>query len=368
MVPHLILVGGFLGAGKTTLVAQMVQRLASRNLRVGVVTNDQAADLVDTGYLHIEGAQVREVAGGCFCCCFNDFMARLNDLQHDSPADILIGEPVGSCTDLAATVVRPLQQLYADRFRTAPYSVLVDPLRWRQSHRLADWPLPQQALYIYRLQIDEADAILLNKTDLLSGQECRTLVQELSRIYPGRPIFVISALTGEGVDEWLAHVLPRGISGSADVSAGTHRIDVDYDRYAQGEADLGWLNLTATLTSVSQQDWSAFCARLLSSLRETCQRRRIEVAHAKLILTAGTQYVLGNLSASASAPVVRGTLPADVREVSFTLNLRAAAAPEEIEPIALYLLKQSLPPAVSFTLLHHACFRPGRPNPTHHLA
>ena len=47
----LVIVGGFLGAGKTTLLWQAARRLTAKGLRVGLITNDQAPDLVDTGLL-----------------------------------------------------------------------------------------------------------------------------------------------------------------------------------------------------------------------------------------------------------------------------------------------------------------------------
>jgi G3E family GTPase len=46
--PQLIVVGGFLGAGKTTLIWQAARRLTAMGRTVGLVTNDQAPDLVDT--------------------------------------------------------------------------------------------------------------------------------------------------------------------------------------------------------------------------------------------------------------------------------------------------------------------------------
>ena len=56
---RLILVGGFLGAGKTTLLAQAAERLARQGKRVGLVANDQAADLVDTELLKETGLRGR---------------------------------------------------------------------------------------------------------------------------------------------------------------------------------------------------------------------------------------------------------------------------------------------------------------------
>ena len=108
-IPRLILVGGFLGAGKTTLLAQAAVRLSKQGKRVGLVANDQAADLVDSEVLRITGTCVEEVAGGCFCCRFPDMIAALERLAQRDQADVLLGEPVGSCTDLAATVMQPLK-------------------------------------------------------------------------------------------------------------------------------------------------------------------------------------------------------------------------------------------------------------------
>ena len=79
-IPRLILVGGFLGAGKTTLLAQAAMQLSKQGKRVGLVANDQAANLVDSEVLKAAGTCVEEVAGGCFCCRFPDMIAALDAL------------------------------------------------------------------------------------------------------------------------------------------------------------------------------------------------------------------------------------------------------------------------------------------------
>ena len=47
----LVLVGGFLGAGKTSLLFEMAKRLNKQGKKVGLITNDQASELVDTSFL-----------------------------------------------------------------------------------------------------------------------------------------------------------------------------------------------------------------------------------------------------------------------------------------------------------------------------
>src|SRR5919109_468751 len=100
-----IMVGGFLGAGKTTTLARLARHYMSRGQKVGLVTNDQAQDLVDTHSLRQQGFPVEEVAGACFCCKFNELMDKVGALEANERPDVLLAEPVGSCTDLVATVV-----------------------------------------------------------------------------------------------------------------------------------------------------------------------------------------------------------------------------------------------------------------------
>ena len=131
----MILIGGFLGAGKTTLLARSAEALAARGRRVGLITNDQAANLVDTELLRQTGQTVREVSGACFCCAFNKLLYVCDNLIAQSNPDVILGEPVGSCTDLSATVLQPIKKYCADRFDLAqapalsrgPWSMLVVP-------------------------------------------------------------------------------------------------------------------------------------------------------------------------------------------------------------------------------------------------
>ena len=124
---RLVLVGGFLGAGKTTTIAALARRLHSRGEKVAVITNDQGSSLVDTVRMEAEGLAVREVAGACFCCRFDELAARCAELVEAEQPDVILAEPVGSCTDLAATVVNPMRRLLGDLFQVGPLVALFRP-------------------------------------------------------------------------------------------------------------------------------------------------------------------------------------------------------------------------------------------------
>jgi G3E family GTPase len=122
-----LMVGGFLGAGKTTTLGRLASSYIEKGLRVGIVTNDQATDLVDTHTLRQRGFDVEEVPGACFCCKFDDLLSTIGRLEQSETPDVILAEPVGSCTDLVATVVQPIKHLYPDRFQTGPYAVILKP-------------------------------------------------------------------------------------------------------------------------------------------------------------------------------------------------------------------------------------------------
>jgi Ni2+-binding GTPase involved in maturation of urease and hydrogenase len=332
---RMIFVGGFLGAGKTTLLAQAAGRLVRRGRRVGLITNDQARDLVDTAILQGGGFDIQEVAGGCFCCRINDLLDVSDKLLARIKPDVLIGEPVGSCTDISATVLNPLKKLHRGRFTVAPFSVLTDPARLRQSL----WPggrspLPDSVVYIFRKQLEEADAVVLNKADLLQPRELEEMRALLAGQFPGRPVFEMSAGTGDGVDAWLDYVM-------SDAAGGQRIAPVDYKVYAEGEALLGWLNASVSLTGDAPPDWQRYCADLLSRMGEAFRARHAEVAHAKLLLTAPGCVIMANLTDSRSVPSVRGRNRGSSSQAELIVNARVNIAPAELRGVVEQCLAQA---------------------------
>lgn len=357
------MIGGFLGAGKTTAVAALAQRLSRDGLRVGLITNDQGSQLVDTAMLRARGFVTEEIPGGCFCCRFNSLVEAAAKLTAANQPNAFVAEPVGSCTDLAATVTYPLRRLYGDRFRVAPLSVLVDPVRAEQVLGLAPArKFSDKVLYIWRKQAEEADLLVITKTDLLDDARLDRLKHRLAADFPGREILAVSVRTGAGVAAWFDRIL-------AGDQAFRPVMPVDYNLYAEGEALLGWLNATVHLAG-PPFDANAVLRRLAKEVQS--RLGSAEIAHLKMTFSPdrGIDDIAAiSLVRSDYVPELAFTLLGPVESGQLIINLRAEADPADLCAAiesALATLRQRQP-ALHVRLDHSEQFRPGRPTPTHRL-
>ena len=360
-----IMIGGFLGAGKTTAVSAVARHLSENaGKRVGLITNDQGRELVDTRMLRSQGFATEEIAGGCFCCKFNSLIDAAGRLTEDAIPEIFIAEPVGSCTDLVATVTYPLRRIYGERFTIAPLSVLVDPMRARRILKLDQdgRSFSDKVVYIYRKQLEEADVIVVSKSDLLDEAGEMELCNALSTEFPNARILAISAKTGTGMEPWLKIL-------ESEEQIARPLMEIDYDTYADGEALLGWLNATVNLEVEDEYDSSLLLEKIAKDIQKKLSTQDIEVAHLKMTLSpenafAGEVAVI-NLVRSDFRPEFGQELDEPVTGGQIIVNLRAEGDPELLESIFRETLGSVSSPACTLSLEHLERFRPGRPNPTH---
>jgi hypothetical protein len=311
--PWIVLVGGFLGSGKTTLILAAARELQRRGLRSAMVWNDQGKDLVDSRYADLSGMQSGEVTGGCFCCRLSQLIDAIGDLCSYAP-DVIFAEPVGSCTDLSATVLRPLLE-YSDTYQLSPLTVLVDPSRAQSM--LAGNTDPDMR-FLFDKQMQEADLVCFTKSDLYPD-------------YPETPAAHVrqrSAKSGQGVAPWLNEVL------SGAIASGEQALEIDYAQYARAEAALAWLNLRAVFEPESSLSPAMLVGPLLDHLDAALTAAQIPIAHLKAIVTSPTGFLKAAICGNGHEPEVEGDLNASpAGKLELLLNLRAVGEPNEVREI-----------------------------------
>ncbi len=343
--PWIVVVGGFLGAGKTTLLLAAAKELGRRGLRTALILNDQGEALVDTEYAALHGIPHGEVTGGCFCCRFSDLMNVMEALRSHSP-DVIFAEPVGSCTDISATILHPLHESN-DAYRLAPFTVLVDPAR---AALLLAPDADANMSFLFRNQLQEADLVCLTKADL----------------YPNPPeienvtVRQISAKTGDGVAAWLDEVL------AGEATAGRTILDIDYERYARAEAALAWLNLSVNIKVEEPLMSAALIGPFLDRLDAKFTAAGISIVHLKAIVRSIHGFLKVAICANGQPPTVEGDLSASpAHEHSLTLNLRVVGSDTEVQAIVERELEGF---GGELTELKIRCFHPAAPKPERRVA
>lgn len=355
------MIGGFLGAGKTTLISQLARKFQTDGKHVCIVTNDQAAGLVDTELLRSEGLEVNEVAGSCFCCNFNGLTDAMAEFETRQRPDVVLAEPVGSCTDLVATIALPMMQRMGEQFMHSPYAVVLKPSHALRILASGQAGFSPKAEYIFRKQLEEAEIVLINRIDELEAEQVLTLKEHINEQYPGRKIICLSARTGENLDQ-----LYQALQASA--APRSSLMEVDYDVYAEGEAELGWLNATATFTAPENVALNDLAMNALEAIRDELTKLDAEPAHLKILCSSARSVSVANLVSSDTAPMLSVASESSAGEVKMVVNARVCLAPESLRPLVEKALAEIAKPlGATLQIEQIEAFRPGRPEPTHRM-
>jgi len=166
------LIGGYLGAGKTTLVNHLLHERGER--RIAVLVNDFGELPIDDALIESRDGPLLRLAGGCVCCSFgSDLMAALLQMQalQPAPQHILIET---SGVALPAAVARMLGLLQGVQLDARLVLADAETLRRQAADRYVG--------ELVREQLLQADLLLLNKTDLVAEDELPRLLGWLAGV------------------------------------------------------------------------------------------------------------------------------------------------------------------------------------------
>jgi G3E family GTPase len=179
MIP-LVLATGFLGSGKTTLLRRIAEQESDSKLVF--LVNEFSEHDVDGKLLGAEGLETVTIAGGSiFCRCrVTDFIHQLEAIPErfgtpEEPVDAVVVEASGIADPMV--VQQMLAETRLDRtYRLAAVVTVVDPKSFlKLVHTLPN----------ILTQVEAADWVILNKTDLCTPAEVRATEAEIERIRPG---------------------------------------------------------------------------------------------------------------------------------------------------------------------------------------
>lgn len=181
MTVPVLIVAGFLGAGKTTLMNQLLRE--PRGRRIAAIVNDFGAIDVDAALLGGKAEGIVSLRNGCICCSLQgDLMRTLATLLRRDPVPDLIVIETSGASDPAQIVRSLLDPVIYAATPLDTVVTVVDARHLADRPEFCDDPL-------YRSQLMAADLVVIGKTDLVDKSELASVRALVALRKPPRSIF-----------------------------------------------------------------------------------------------------------------------------------------------------------------------------------
>ncbi|MBR3689803.1 MAG: GTPase (G3E family) [Eggerthellaceae bacterium] len=278
-----MVMSGFLGAGKTTTMIALAEHMDENYGKTAIIANDLGANLVDTSLTQTSGCTVVEIGNDCICYQMDNTIDQIRRLRDKEDAVFVMSDIPGCGVGALDHVYHTLDKEHADEFKLSPFTVLVDPERLRMiMPEKADINLPDELVYLLKLQLEEADLIVLNKIDLLDDETIDRYMGFLKEACPDIPCMAISAREKTGIPE-LAEYLTTHTTELKNFSVRNNH------EFEQAESKLTWYNRRVYFKTNSGEkvDCNAVVDDIIESIRMSLIERKRNVPHLKTFATSG---------------------------------------------------------------------------------
>ncbi len=355
---RMLVLGGYLGAGKTTLAINLAKQLKERRDKsVSIIMNDQGDVLVDTEYSKDAGFDTRDIMGGCFCTNFDKFVSSARTLVTTGKPDVIIAEPIGTSTNIMSSVVAPMRSLHPDEFSIAPFTVVVDCVRALDILSVKEKRTEETVDIIPAHQIREAEIVILSKADLASKDQIAKIKEKVLEILPGVRIIESSSVDLRNIDEIMDIILSDELS--TKVPTGEQNKGFAFEK-----AKLGWYSGTFDITPTNDVDMYSLETDLMKGVAAEYGTKSI--VHVKVLVESP--------EAAAKMSMVEETIQVDgiygSRYIKtpgkLVLNARVVSPPKRLEDTMRKLIDE-IPKKYPATLVKtgEKCFTPKPESPSH---
>jgi len=325
-----------------------------------VITNDQGVKLVDGDFFKALDIPGRQVVNGCFCCNYNDLDESIQSLIETDNTEVIFAESVGSCTDIVATVLKPL--LHFRPSASITVSAFADIRLLRMILDGKSNSFDESVYYIYRKQLEEAGIIIINKIDLVSDKELQAIKQLMLEKYGTRILLYQNSLDEDSIYKWL-HTLNEYKSAE-----GLKSLSIDYDIYAAGEAQLAWFDQELEIYS-SVNNAIGDAENLINIIYKKIIGEQYPLGHVKFLVNGTLKVSFTSnkeLVASLKNDLKSANRDQSGAKAALLINIRVQTTPEKITQLVNDAIHElEMQPGCKLMVNSVASFQPGYPKPMH---
>lgn len=190
--PKVLILSGFLGSGKTTVLLQLIGHLKAKHgpdFRIAIIENEIGSASVDSGVITEAGYSVTEMLSGCACCTLiGQLVPAIRKLTEELEPQLIVLEATGMATPSS-------MRDNIEQYGGCPVRVitLVDASRWQRILRALRILLEEQ--------VECADVICVNKCDLAAESQLGDVESTVREMNARAPLVYSSALSPMSADD-----------------------------------------------------------------------------------------------------------------------------------------------------------------------
>ena len=220
--------------------------------------------------------------------------------------------------------------------------------------------LEESVRYIYKKQLEEADLLIINKSDLLTSTQLIAVDALLKSEYPGKTILHQNSLIQKDISQWIAR-LHHFASPTKRPS-----IEVDYDVYGQGESKLAWLDKSIEVHT-THEDAIFVSSQIIGAIFNQIQEHHFTIGHLKFFLESENWSKKISFTSTSSRADIKLT-EHKTNCVTLLINSRVQTEPDNLERIVNNAIAKT-EQTYGCSIVHDklASFKPGYPTPTHRM-
>ncbi|MGH2643375.1 MAG: GTP-binding protein, partial [Chitinophagaceae bacterium] len=265
----------------------------------------------------------------------------------------------GSCTDIIATVIKPLQKFHPEL--KIILSVFADATILLNMAEDIPFCFDDDVNYIYEKQLEEADLLVINKKDLLDDLQLQSLKKKVNKAFSHKKTVFQNSLKENDIEQWL------NMLDNFDSNMDRNSLEINYDKYGAGEAKLAWLDDEVKIISETG-DANELAVRLINCMYEKIQQKNHPIGHLKFFIKAGGRQRKISFT-SLLDPKLKQT-PSFIRleELDLLINARIQTDPERLKAIFSAAIKEvSRKDGDKIISKSLSVFQPGYPKPEHRI-
>lgn len=283
-----IIIGGFLGSGKTTTLLSLGRHMVEKGHRVAIIVNEIGEVGVDGETLSGSGLIAKELTSGCICCTLRISMEyTLQTLEEEYDPDVLIIEPTGIALPLQIKEHVALMGLPDLSF--APVVTIVDASRF-------DVELSQVPKFI-TTQIEEAEVLCVNKIDLVDRE---TLVSVTGRLMDLNQDALIVEFSARRADAQFMRFIDLLAGEGTARQSGENRNSIELSQVSSYSG-----KYSIDTHGLDKDDVAAMILKVLEEVKEKIELiNPAFIGHVKISLSLGKDLVKGSLTSSQGQPLV----------------------------------------------------------------